>query len=382
MMKKMFKIIFATSLLMTTKVGAITFYTDLLENKLINSNYQFEEVKKYKFYKEEKVGEYLLKGYNPQYTHIDYNNIKYGEYGSYLDQCTDDSKDILNTYLYPYQNLKEIKYVKVYNNSRKININSIKILNQDKEVTYQNLQINGYFNNYLNTGGYILIKLNSPVPYANFNIIISSTDYSKIISYKLYYTLENYLLDLTTITNSNNNQISLNNIPKEHYDNVSYSEKPVEKTSQNLIYKKVFKCRMRNVYYYHYNIEKKYLTGYYENIKGYIKDEENYKIYYRYLINSNVIENLKKEIENLKINISKSPFKPSDNYTEKSKKEYIYKYIKVPIIQSSSTIITKHPQLKLIKSLKITKVSLIIIIVSLFIVLFSWLVSKKCRSNK
>ena len=155
---------------------------------------------KYRFYQEEKVGEYLTPKDKSNYSYIDYENKKYGEYGPYLDECNDTNKDVLNTYLYPYKTLKGINYVKVYNLSRKININKVKIFDQNLESEYQIIETHQYINNYLDTGGYILIKLNSQIPYTNFNITISSTDYSKIISYKLFNTIENHLIDKTVLT--------------------------------------------------------------------------------------------------------------------------------------------------------------------------------------
>lgn len=381
MLKKISIIILIFIQFIFYKVSATTFYTETLKEKNINSEYPLEEIIKYRFYQEEKVGEYLTPKDKSNYSYIDYENKKYGEYGPYLDECNDTNKDVLNTYLYPYKTLKGINYVKVYNLSRKININKVKIFDQNLESEYQIIETHQYINNYLDTGGYILIKLNSQIPYTNFNITISSTDYSKIISYKLFNTIENHLIDKTVLTNSQNNTLSLDNIPSSHYSDLSYSEKPVSKTSDNIIYEKIPKCRMRDIYYYHYNIKKNYLKGYYENIEGYIKDNNDYQIYYRYILDDTKISFLKKELElsieklnNCKNNEVKNEVTCPSNIS----KEKDYKYIKelTPVIQNIT-----HKNFN-DNSLKKIKLSLIITIISLLLLLLIYLFSKKSRTNK
>ena len=114
MLKKISIIILIFIPFISYKVSATTFYTETLKEKNINSEYPLEEIIKYRFYQEEKVGEYLTPKDKSNYSYIDYENKKYGEYGPYLDECNDTNKDVLNTYLYPYKTLKGINYVKVY----------------------------------------------------------------------------------------------------------------------------------------------------------------------------------------------------------------------------------------------------------------------------
>lgn len=304
MKKIILKIVFISILfIITNKVNANTYYTEWTSEKLINNIYEIQTITKYKFYQENIIGEYVQKG-NAKYPYFDQEKIIYGEYSEHKEKC-DENNDVKYSNIYPYRVLKDINYVKIYNQSRNTIINNIDIYNLDKKVEYSILESSNYENNIINTDGYILLKLNDKIEYNQFNIIFSSKEPSSIISYVLYDHDKNLLLDTTILLGSTNNQPLISNIPLTNYTNILYSNEEIIKDSNNLIYKPILKCQERSIAIYNYDIEKVYYDdNYHINVDGYIKDLNNYNVYYRYVINedqliTNKLKNYKKELDDI-----------------------------------------------------------------------------------
>jgi len=299
------------NILSVIKVNAQTFYSNYTDVLLNNDKYEVQSIKMYRFYKEEMIGEYININEEKKYPYVEEDNLKYLDYSEYKDVC-DKNKDIKYTEFYPYRELKTVKYVKVYNNSRSINISNIKIFDDKKEIDYEIIDSLFYLSNNLNTNGFIVLKLNSDISYDKFNIIIGSSDYSRLICFKVYNNLEKELADVATLTNGNN-KLTIDNIPLSNYGDIIYSEKKISKTDTNLIYDSITKCQERDIQIYNYDIVRKYYDGYHEDVTGYIKDEEDYKMYYRYVLDDSQLNKINdlvsifnEKVDTLKGDINKS----------------------------------------------------------------------------
>lgn len=285
------------NLILLSKVNAQTFYSDLSEVVLDSTKYQVEVIKKYRFYKDDKVGEYVLRGSAYKYPYVDNDDIRYGEYGSVKDVC-DKDKDVKDVTMYPYQKLKGIEYVLVYNNSRSINIEDIHIYSKDNELKYEVVNTSNYKDNILGVNGSIYLKIESVIEYMDFNIVINSKDFSRIIMYKTYTSSYEELTDITTIVNQEENKLPINNLSSKYYTDIMYSN-VYTKDDGVIWHNPVTKCMDRDIYVYNYKVDRKYLEGYYTDYEGYIKDVDDYKVYYRYVLDTDYIDNIDSKLDML-----------------------------------------------------------------------------------
>lgn len=351
------KIILILLIIFTTPV-----YANDLESwqeTKINDENLIEEVQyRYKWYKEEKIGEYLKEN-TKNYKYIDKDNIKYGEYSTYLKTCPNNEwTEIKYEKLYPYQTLKKIKYLKFNVTYNPIVINNIEIyINNErtydyyttyngKSTYYNNSNLEFIFNQEYDASD-IKIVLDSDIKYPYQDIVTAS-----------YYTIDNKELFKTHFRN-NKESVIVNPLIEEYTNEIKYEKSiaNIEKIKWAKIYILENLCKYRYKYQYYYNINKQYYDdNYYTNIDGYIKDESNFKIFYRYTKKQEVIKN-----NNL--NIEKNSNKKAENNIDNSL---------IKTNKNNETIITplkiteQKPSNKLINELKInTKIDNIYIILSI-----------------
>ncbi len=295
-------IILCFNILAISKVYAQTFYSELSDIELDSSKYQVEVIKKYRYYKEDVVGEYVLKDSDYKYTNIDNNNIKYGEYSEIKDLC-DTNKDVKYITIYPYKKVKSIRYVKVYNRSKALNISNISVYSKDKKIGYKVINSDKYNDYIMDINGYVYIMLDTDIEYQDFNIIINSSEYSKIIHFNTYTSEEIELNNMTILVNGQDNRLPLDNFTSNFYTNMLYSSMPIQEDNVYIIYSSINKCIERDIYVYNYDIIRNYLDGYYLFYDGYIKDDTDYKTYYRYVLDSEYIDNINNKLNNINKNI-------------------------------------------------------------------------------
>jgi len=340
------------------------------EEKLEGSNVETEY--RYKFYKEEKNGEYIRIGQETNYKYEDTNDIIYGDFGNYTSTCTEEigyqtEKRIKYKYVEPMY----IQYIKIKNsNNHTINISKINVYNNNTILEHKiHYYANGGFAGLsINSGGYTIISLPNSILITELtlNIIFQTKDIEYELSYSNNenFNSNNIIAKVTGNSNktkyvfnetfelSNNKKIyeSYDIKPDESYDIISIEEQ----------------CKKREIKTYRYNIEKIYYDNNYykdiEQIKGlgneekklYKKDINNYKIFYRYKEdkkqeepikdnkteeNKEVLLNNKKDNNYEEIKLVKTGIKKKINY--KNIILYIFNIVIILIILTKKEICRK-----------------------------------------
>ncbi len=262
------------------------------EEKINDPKLNEEMEIKYKWYKEEKVGEYLLTNENHNYQLKEENNIKYGEFSEWIKECPNESYyEIENKLLYPYKKINKIKYIQFNVTRNPIYISNIKIFIND-------IEINNYYTTYTNATLYYNSSLieyyfNEEYDAESIKILMESSinnPFTDIVTVS-FFTIDNKKLFLSHFRD--NIEVTAVSLLTDDYSNkINYDDNinDIQKIKWIKIYNQENLCRYRPKYQYYYNINKVYYdNNYYTYIDNYIKDENNYKIYYKYTKKDNSI---------------------------------------------------------------------------------------------
>lgn len=272
-----------------------------------NQEEVLEEEKRYKFYKEEKIysDEYYIEGDNPvDYPYISDNYIitDYTEFSKNYPE-NPPNRIIKSRDVYLYKTLKKIRYINIKDiigSNGYLNINEINIKEKDKNIPYtidcQNCQnINNIFDEKLDN--YAEIKNNETIiidlkDYYNIenltlNIYISDQYGTDTTSFKIDSQIKNYIdifIETNMYTKNNNSYLLSFNlkdyIKEEFYEEEIYSDKEIDNENYYLV-DKYKEYSYQDIKYLYYKINKNYLLDYYKEKEGYLKDENDYKIYYK-----------------------------------------------------------------------------------------------------
>lgn len=245
---------------------------------------------RYRFYKEEKEGEYLqnFDELESKYQYKDSNDIKYLEYGSWQSTCDVDSNIFMveDKQLDSYQKVLPTRFMILSDFSKDSKIKNIYIYNDDELVDYQFLSCPNCVDNLLDIDKNKILK-------------IYYDKFIEVDSLKVEIEFEDsdieYLLTFSNDANMNKislqKEVSSNDIEfifdKSWLDNSTYGEifyevVPIEVNDFIKYLGKISMCRYRKYLVYNYNLNKVYYdNNYYTDVDGYIKDENDYKIYYK-----------------------------------------------------------------------------------------------------
>lgn len=327
---------------------------------------------KYKFYKEIVDFKYYPKGELLEGYQEDENNIQYSDYTRWQDNCiVNDNKEIEYKNEYTYSEIKKVGSIKIFDFSQERDQTGIIVYEGNKKINYQNVspswnEIHLKLDNYYNASDLLI--------YAFF---LNKVDYT-ITIYSDYDFQEPILT--RRITRSNFYNVIVDSKFYVYPD--AYIEKTYDiELEDNFFRKKITentKCRYRNILTYRYKIDREYYDdNYYDDIPGYQKDYEDYKIYYQKVID--YIEVPKGIKEYITV--------PEYKYFEIPKYEYIevpkYEYIEI----EKQTLIPSEPipiiNKEYIKEDAIenhfSKYISIVIILMLLIVIYELI--KKCRTK-
>ena len=393
-MKKI--ILFISTLMLFINSVKAEEYSDWVE--WLDDSIKYDDIQtetRYRFYKEEIEGEYLISDTLNKYKYNNIDNYIYSEFSNWQDVCDGEKAIIENKILYPYKKLiVDTNYIHLYGFAKDISINDIKVFSNEIEVPYTLDNCSNCVSDYSNISSSqkLILKLNKSYPSNSLSFYIDvNNEYPNII-YKLMttYDIEAQKTALAIVINSNLKKF----IPDNRWytlameSEVMYSEVPVIEDDNTVTYPSKNMCRYQDKMTYYYNINKVYYdNNYYTNIDGYIKDTNDYKVYYRYLIkdnenkiedsylNSNNIDNTtvkdnlvieSNDEENIDIKETITSNNPSTNpsKTETKKKE-------VPIVNTMSI----NKQIPIIKYI----ILIVIILTLVFIFYQNKKYRKKCR---
>ena len=318
-MKKIIFILFAL-LIFINVVKANTWQEDKIEG------YNAETEYRYRFYKENKSGEYLDDDIENNYKYIDEDNFIYEENDEWSTECDNEEEIYESIIKYDYRELLPVMFIEVINTSdQELKLNSISVYNMETfvpSVLYVKYLYDST-NKILSEGGSIIMKFNEYIPLEKLilNIDFENADleYQILLGYGRNLNKDGDYIVAETAANTNQVEYKYN---PEYKLYQNYKEEIL--TGYNIGENEFIRienatklCKKKNKKYFYYNIEKEYYDdNYYVSIDEiselteeekieYKKDENDYKIFYRYKETDNNIEesnNDLKEDDNDEIN--------------------------------------------------------------------------------
>ena len=334
---------------------------------LMESNVCLAEDKyelRYRWYKEEIVGEYLLEDTLNKYQYSDKNKYIYSDYTDdfkLLDNkidLNDSSREYELMTKYYYKKPLKINYISLGNFTGSIDIDKVIIYYKNTLIGYASSNYYGTdwdgMKGNFDTFSFISFWLGEKYDAKDISVEIITKSIDNLVNYELRYAISsNDINDAIVIEYKASNKES-KYIPDNTWDILKLDDKIYEsnvKDLDNEIYvmhsMKVY-YRYRNKLIYYYNINRKYYDdNYYVNMDGYLPDYNDYKVYSDSgeiddnevrVINNNTINNtdVKKTISSTTSSISISSISTINNLTRDSN---TYKYLIVSSIIISLTII-------------------------------------------
>lgn len=273
-------------------------YTAWSEERTFDSIYEEQDIR-FRFYQEIKEGIYTND--NNNYEFVEEDNFIYENYSEWLEDCSDyedKGYDIDVKKLYPYQEILSGRYLLFSKFNLRIDFKNIDIKINGNSIDYK--IYDSYFcpddNCDYRNKDYLKIDLLDFYNLRDLKIYIDSDsngvgcfsvwfgqdkDFSLVSAKK---TACNHVTDITAIDKA---WVSSSTV----YSDIKYSETPLKSNDLDKIYEEITMCRYRGKLNYRYNIKRQYFDdNYYHDIENYIKDEQDYKIFYRYLIENNEVK--------------------------------------------------------------------------------------------
>ena len=364
----------------------------------LDPSIQYEEVQtetRYRFYKEEIEGEYLISDTLNKYKYNDIDDYIYSEFSNWQETCDGKFANIENKILYPYKKLVvDTNYVQIGDLTKDISFDDIKIYANEEEVSYEIIECDDCAKSYnhIASNEKLILKLDNTYPSMalSFYIKANSNYPSLVYRIKTFYDEKFEKIGIAYVGNSNLNTF----IPNEKWlylameSDIMYSEVPVLEDTNTVTYPSKNMCRYQEKMTYYYNINKVYYDdNYYTNIDGYIKDINDYKVYYRYLINDN-----KNEFKDNSNYVNNNDFTNEDNSITENTNEDILNdeeqnidSIETIISETANKSDTEKKEVPIVNTMSINKqipiIKYIILIVIILTLIFIFYQNKKYRKK-
>lgn len=304
-MKKVILFI-STLVLFLNSVKAEEYSNWVLE---LDDSIKYDDVQtetRYRFYKEEIEGEYLINDTLNKYMYNDIENYIYSEFSNWQEVCEVKDSNIENKMLYPYKKLiVDSNYIIIDEVNGGIGFNDIKIFSNGEEILFEIEECDNCVKDYsyIERKDKLILKLEKTVPTKTMTFYLDAKKDYPNVTYRLKTSWDKEVEKTGIVKVANSNLKDF--IPSNSWfyysveSDIMYSETPIMEDDNTVVYPSKNMCRYQEKMAYYYNINKVYYDdNYYTNIDGYIKDINDYKVYYRYLIKD------KKEDTNYDINNS------------------------------------------------------------------------------
>ena len=266
---------------------------------LMGSNICLAEDKyeiRYRWYKEEIEGEYLLEDTLNKYQYKDNNKYIYGDYiedFKLLDNdidLNDKAKEYEFKTTYYYKKPLKVNYINFKNYATPMNVERINIYYKDTLLNYS--ATNYYFVDWNGTGGnfaakaYLSLSLDNKYDPEDISVEIITKSTDDVANFEIRYSFGfNDNIENNVIKYIASNQES-RYIPNNDWDILKFDNKIYEGSEEDLKGKlyviddtKIY-YRYRNKLIYYYNINREYYDdNYYINVDGYLPDYNDYKVY-------------------------------------------------------------------------------------------------------
>lgn len=306
-MKKLF-LILVNILLFTNNVYANEWSSEKLEGNNVEVEYR------YRFFKEKEEGKYVNLKESVNYDFRDLDNYIYSDYSDYKNSCKNNDEYVIEYQKkYEYQKLIPVKYIKIRNDDTEdlLKISNYKIHNnmfvsKSKLHDCSNCTTDG--NNYIiSPGGHMTIETDNEIELNKLDLEFSfegekHVNFALIYSKSDDFSKSNLVSYLNTSTLISKYHVNEGYLVYSNYDNKVYTDYDIVQDKYIKVLSKEEVCRYKEKLVYSYNIIREYYDdNYYKDVSeltnvneedNYIKDLEDYKIYYRY------IEDTKNNIDN------------------------------------------------------------------------------------
>lgn len=287
------KLLILLLLIFVPKIQAKIYYLDA--QTLDENEYQIKEIKKYRFYKEEKIYNYFIENENDQdFTNKDNKKYFYTTYSEYSKEKPESLKnrEIKERTVYIYQRLKKAKYVRleVFSDDEVLteyrirkgreNLKNSAFCKICSEFYYMNLEDEDYITGVKINILDIDLKYNSDINDIEIDIAFNTND----VKYKItFYEDDN----LTNPLYSWEKLSTANLITIDEFDilDAAFIEEFELYTKRNdmMLKGSYQEYSYRDKYIGYYKIIKNYYPGYVENVEGYIKDNDDFIVEKEYL---------------------------------------------------------------------------------------------------
>lgn len=261
-------------------------------NQKIDNLKPIEEEKRYKYYKESIEGEYIKKGVeDKKYTYEEEKNVKYEYNGKYKEECVDSENTICEyREVYPYQNIYRSRYMKLHTIQNDLNIESINIYQGDKKVDFEIIECLYCDNLKIKKDGYMKIDLKDNYAPRTLKLEIKTSNSDRFLYLTAFYnTDEKKAFEIASWSNQTNYTLKDYGFEKSLLSEVKYSTEKVNSDYETYALSPKNMYAEKDIYTYRYNITKTYYDSNYHSFlqdESYIKDENDYVIYYKYLASS------------------------------------------------------------------------------------------------
>lgn len=280
-------------------------FSEYSEEKIDSSELMdVEEERRYRFYKEKTEGEYIKYelGEN-KYPYVDYTNYIVTEFSEWqeTEPSHDEYRTIETKSLYKVKKLKPIQtlmFAEFSFGRDKIKLEEIEIYVKGEKIQYSSICGDCYEDDRYNQNAFIMIDFNEPYYLEDINIKIISSEQDYINDFTVYAVEPGEIKQPRNIYASYNYQNSKKDsisISIEDFTivNPKYEEEIIYDTLpdiSNLDYlEPSYIYRYQDKYYYFYNVDKEYVDGYHVDYSGYIKDETDYRDFYRYRTREKIV---------------------------------------------------------------------------------------------
>lgn len=259
-----------------------------------------EVERRYRFYKDEIIGEY--RSYldnNSSFEFIDLNNKKESSFSGWSDiePIEEDYRSIESKTVYKVKRPKPIRYIFFVNTlDTTLQLSDIEVYYLEQKIDYDLYFDNADKDLSIYNGGYVRLDLKNYYDLKDITIKIKIIDFNNTrefivtVSREAEFDFFKHTYFSTNIKNNNSNNILINKKNwvrafAEYEDEVVLDYNPNEPLSEIT---EVKFYRYKDPLFYFYNIERKYLDGYFKNYDNLIKDENDYKDYYRYQLREKI----------------------------------------------------------------------------------------------
>ena len=271
-------------------------YSDYREEEIIEDDLIDVDVeKRYRWYKEVRDGDYVKVG-DDGYQYVDYSNYTLTDFSDWDNGIIDSNDDKIVETRTKYR-AKKVKPINKFLigqfdvNGGSTNVSSIKIYYEDSEIDYNILYLDKKTDIGVSENLFLYIELGDYYYLSDLTVEITSTEFDRVNSFSVYAlrsTDIDYVDDIYYIYEFSGNDNNVLKLSSSDFvmRNPSYEEEVILDNIGDTAYYDVVdiinEYRYQDKLYYSYNIKREYVDGYYKNLDGYLRDDNDYKLYYRY----------------------------------------------------------------------------------------------------